>query len=100
MKNPPPGKEWMGLTKSQMMQGAKAYKFKKSAGASASAGRFGTDEPKPKRRTMEYTIPKGAAKPKAAKPSLGGAKGVPKRVRPRGGSANISQMPKIYKRGK
>lgn len=49
MKNPPPGKEWMGLTKSQMMQGAKAYKFKKSAGANASAKRFGTDEPAPKK---------------------------------------------------
>lgn len=51
MKNPPPGKEWMGLTKSQMMQGAKAYKFKKSAGASASAKRFGMDERAPKGRS-------------------------------------------------
>ena len=87
--------------------------------------RFDPTKPKKPRRTMEYrydpTKPKRGPIPAIAgparqdyidgkkklplrsprtKPSSSAPKAGPKRVRPRGGSANIRQMPKIYKRGK
>jgi hypothetical protein len=65
-----------------------AYKFKKSKGASASAGRFGMDEP----ATGSRRPRPGTTLAKPAFRELG-------RVKP-GSKAPRKQMPKMYKRGK